>query len=64
VSKYPNKNKNYNTFESLSTEMECYKCNNFGHMAKDCRMIVPPRDSQQNKNIITTVTDRNLKECG
>jgi hypothetical protein len=40
----------YNRFESLSTEVECYKCNNFGHMAKDCRMTVPPRESQQNNN--------------
>jgi hypothetical protein len=28
--------------------MECYKCNNFGNKAKDCRMIVPPREPQQN----------------
>jgi hypothetical protein len=34
---------NYNRFESLSIEMECYKCNNFGHMAKYFRMKVPPR---------------------
>jgi hypothetical protein len=34
--------RSYNKFESLSTEVECYKCNNFGHMAKDRRMIVPP----------------------
>jgi hypothetical protein len=27
--------RSYNRFESLSTEVECYKCNNFGHMAKD-----------------------------
>jgi hypothetical protein len=39
-----------NMFESFSTEVECYKCNNFGHMAKDCRMIVPPREPQQNNN--------------
>jgi hypothetical protein len=36
----------YNRFESLSTEVECYKCNNFGHMAKDCRMTVPPKEPQ------------------
>jgi hypothetical protein len=42
--------RSYNIFESLSTEVECYKCNNFGHMAKDCRLIVPPRESQQNIN--------------
>jgi hypothetical protein len=40
----------YNSFESLSTEVECYKCNNFGHMAKDCRMTVPPREPQQDNN--------------
>ena len=27
--------------------MECYKCNNFGHMAKNCRMTVPPNEPQQ-----------------
>jgi hypothetical protein len=39
--------RSYNRFESLSTEVECYKCNNFGHMAKNCRMIVPPKEPQQ-----------------
>jgi hypothetical protein len=42
--------RSYNMFESLSTEVECYKCNNFGHMAKYCRMTVPPREPQQNNN--------------
>jgi hypothetical protein len=39
--------RSYNRFESLSTEVECYKCNNFGHMAKNCRMTVPPKEPQQ-----------------
>jgi hypothetical protein len=37
----------YNRFESLSTEVECYKCNNFGHMAKNWRMTVPPKEPKQ-----------------
>jgi hypothetical protein len=40
----------YNRFETLSTELECYKCNNFGHVAKNCIMIVPPKEPQQNNN--------------
>jgi hypothetical protein len=47
--------RSYNKFESLSIEVECYKCNNFGHMAKYCRMTLPPREPQQ------TITDRNLR---
>jgi hypothetical protein len=42
--------KSYNRFESLSTEVECYKCNNFGHVAKNCRMTAPPKEPQQNNN--------------
>jgi hypothetical protein len=42
--------RSYNSFESLSIEVECYKCNNFGHMAKYCRMIVPRKEPQQNNN--------------
>jgi hypothetical protein len=38
--------RSYNKFESLSTEVECYKCNNFGHMDKNCRMTVPPKEPQ------------------
>jgi len=42
--------RSYNKFEYLSTEVECYKCNNFGHVSKNCRMIVPPKEPQQNSN--------------
>ena len=38
----------YNRFESLSTEVQCYKCNNFGHVAKNCKMTVAPKEPQQN----------------
>jgi hypothetical protein len=42
--------RSYNRFESLRTEVECYKCKNFGHMAKDCRMTILPKEPQQNNN--------------
>jgi hypothetical protein len=38
--------RSYNIFESLRNELECYKCNNFGHKSKYCRLIVPPIGSQ------------------
>jgi hypothetical protein len=37
-------------FESLSTEVECYKWNKFEHKTKYYRMKIPPRESQQNNN--------------
>jgi hypothetical protein len=39
--------RSYNRFESLSIELKCYKYNNFGHMAKNCRMTIPPKEPQQ-----------------
>jgi hypothetical protein len=29
--------KNYNSFGALGYEIECYKCNSFGHIARNCR---------------------------
>ena len=40
----------YNMFGYLRNEVECHKCNNFGHLAKDCRLTAPSRESQQNQN--------------
>jgi hypothetical protein len=42
--------RNQNRFGSLSNEVECYKCNNFGHIAKNCRLTIPPRESKKNIN--------------
>jgi hypothetical protein len=44
------KRRSYNRFLSLRIEVECYKCNNFGHVAKYCRMIVLPKEPHHNKN--------------
>jgi hypothetical protein len=48
-----------NRFESLSTEVECYKCNNFGHVAKNCKMEIPPKEPQQNNNSHIKETQHN-----
>ena len=34
---YEAADRNYNHFGVLSNEIECHKCNNFGHTAKNCR---------------------------
>jgi hypothetical protein len=54
--------RSYNRFESLSTEVECYKCNNFGYMAKNCRMTVPPKEPQKMTSIRKQDQYRN-EEC-
>jgi hypothetical protein len=43
-------NRNHNSFGSLRNEVECYKCNNFGHMDKDCRLPAPPKKPKQDFN--------------
>jgi hypothetical protein len=43
-------NRSYNIFGSLSDEVKCYKCNNFGNIARDCRLTVPPREPKKNIN--------------
>jgi hypothetical protein len=39
---------NQNIFGSLSDEVECHLCNNFGHIEKNYRLTIPPRKSKQN----------------
>ena len=33
-----NVNNSYNRFDVLSFEIECYRCNNFGHVSRNCPM--------------------------
>lgn len=38
-------------FESLSNEVDFYKCNNFVHVAKYCKLNTLPRDPKNEPNI-------------
>jgi hypothetical protein len=42
--------KTITSFGLLKDEVECYKCNNFGHIARDCRLTVPSKESKKNIN--------------
>ena len=35
--------RNINRFEHLRNNIECYKCRNFRHIARDCRLENPPK---------------------
>ena len=38
-------NKKYNRFEALDYDIECYRCHNFGHIARNCRSkLTGPQD--------------------
>ena len=39
-----------NRFSPLRSEIEYYKCNNFGHIAKDCRMKLPTVRNEERSN--------------
>jgi hypothetical protein len=47
---HESQNRSYNIFGSLSNEVECSKCNNFGHIAKDCRTYIPLREPKKIHN--------------
>ena len=40
---------NFNRFDHLR-DFECYKCNNFGYLAKDCRLRISSKEFSQNQN--------------
>ena len=46
-------NKNYNRFEALDYDIECYRCHNFGHIARNCRnRLTGPQDRfKENKEL-------------
>jgi hypothetical protein len=47
--------RSYNRFESLSTEVECYKCNNFGHMAKNWKFVATAARTSSNIYVLSEI---------
>ena len=44
------KGRNHNHFTLLQRyDLECYKCNNHGDMARDCKLMTPTRKTIANK---------------
>jgi hypothetical protein len=65
--------KNYNRFGALNYEIECYKCNNFGHTTINCRsrFTCSSSPSKENRQVPKQQTiwknkqdDFQIEECG
>eukprot|EP00253_Pinus_taeda_P003186 PITA_03186 len=52
---------NINRFDHLRHDVECYKCNNFGHLTKDRRLGSSSKEFSQNRN--EQVWKRKTKRC-
>ena len=46
----PRAQRNINRFEHLRNNMECYKFQNFGHIARDCRLENPLEEYSKPQN--------------
>ena len=46
----PRAQRNINRFENLRNNIECYKCRNFGHIARDYRLENSPKESSKPYN--------------
>ena len=49
-------------FEHLRTNIECYKCRNFGHIARDYKLENPPKESLKPQNE-QTWKKKNIDNC-
>lgn len=58
----PRSQQNINRFEHLRNNIECYKCQNFGHIARDCRLENSPEESSKPQNE-RTCKKKKTDEC-
>ena len=54
-------NRNYNRFEALDYDIECYRCHNFGHIARNCRSKITGPQDQPRENREASVPQTNWK---
>ena len=55
-------NRNYNRFEALDYDIECYRCHNFGHIARNCRSKITGPQDQFRENKQASIHHTNWKE--
>ena len=54
-------NRNYNRFEALDYDIECYRCHNFGHIARNCKSKITSPQDQSRENREASVHHTNYK---
>ena len=55
-------NKNYNRFEALDYDIECYRCHNFGHIARNYRSRITSPQDRFGENKQLSVHQTNWRE--
>jgi hypothetical protein len=56
--------RNYNPFSPLHYKVECYKCNNYGHIARDCRSNMTKFSRQEYTKVWKRKQEKeNKEEC-
>ena len=52
-------NRNYNRFEALDYDIECYRCHKFGHIARNCRSKITSPQNMSRENRQASVPQTN-----
>ena len=55
-------NRKYNRFVALDYDIECYRCHNFGHIARNCKSKITGPQDQFKENRQASVCQAHWKE--